>query len=155
VNFFLASALLRFVPIPVQEQFVARTRRLIALFVAACVSFAGFMQGAGATGLISAEQVAASEGLRTAADRRARLLATLERADVAAALAERGVSVDAAKARVAALTDAETAQLAAEIDKAPAGAGELIGSVVIVLVILMFSDIFGYTHIFPFIHPAR
>ena len=134
---------------------MARTRRLIAFFVAACVGFSGFVQSAGATGLISAEQVAASAGLRTAADRRAQVLATLERADVAAALAERGVSVDEAKARVAALTDAEAAQLATEIDKAPAGAGELIGSIVIVLVILMFTDIFGYTHIFPFIHSNR
>jgi hypothetical protein len=148
-------ALLRFVPFPVQEQFVARTRRLIALCVAACVSFSGLVQSAGAAGLISAEQVAASAGLRTAADRRAKVLATLERSDVAASLAERGVSVDEAKARVAALTDAEVTQLATEIDKAPAGAGELIGSVVIVLVILMFTDIFGYTHIFPFIHSNR
>lgn len=134
---------------------MARTRRLIAFFVAACVSFSGLVQSAGAAGLISAEQVAASAGLRTAADRRAQLLAALERVDVAAALAERGVSVDEAKARVAALTDAEVTQLAAEIDKAPAGAGELIGSIVIVLVILMFTDIFGYTHIFPFIHSNR
>lgn len=134
---------------------MARTRRLIAFFVAACIGFSALVQSAGATGLISAEQVAASAGLRTAADRRTQVLATLERADVAAALAERGVSVDQAKARVAALTDAEAMQLAAEIDKAPAGAGELIGSIVIVLVILVFTDILGYTHIFPFIHPAR
>ena len=134
---------------------MARTRRLIAFFVAACVSFAGLVQSAGATGLISAEQVAASVGLRTAADRRAQVLVTLERADVSAALAERGVSLDEAKARVAALTDAEATQLATEIDKAPAGASELIGTVVIVLVILLFTDILGYTHIFPFIHPAR
>ena len=134
---------------------MARTRRLIALFVAACVSFAGFAQSANAGGLISAQQVAASVGLRTAADQRARVLATLERADVSAALAERGVSVDEAKARVAALTDAEATQLAAEIDKAPAGASELIGTVVIVVVILLFTDILGYTHIFPFIHPAH
>ena len=132
-----------------------RLIRLIALVVAACVGWAGLAQNAGANGLISAEQVAVSAGLRTAADHRAQVLATLERADVSAALAERGVSLAEAKARVSALTDAEATQLAAEIDKAPAGASELIGTVIIVAVILLFTDILGYTHIFPFIHPAR
>lgn len=134
---------------------MTRTRRCIATFVAACIGFGGLVQTARAGGLISAEQVAASVGLRTAADHRARLLASLERADVAAALVERGVSVDEARLRVAALSDAEAARLVAEIDKAPAGASELIGTVILVFVLLVFTDILGYTRIFPFIKSNR
>lgn len=134
---------------------MTRTRRFIATFVAACIGFGGLAQSAQAGGLIGAEQVAASEGLRSAADHRARLLATLERDDVAAALVARGVSVEQARLRVAALSDAEAAQLAAEIDKAPAGASELVGTVALVFVLLIFTDILGYTRIFPFIKSNR
>jgi hypothetical protein len=134
---------------------MTRTRRCIATFVAACVGFGGLAQTAQAGGLISAEQVAAGVGLRTPTDHRAQLLAVLERDDVAAALVEHGVSLDQARLRVAALTDAEAARLAAEIDQAPAGASELIGTLVLVFVLLVFSDILGYTRIFPFIKPIR
>ncbi|MBC7956554.1 MAG: PA2779 family protein, partial [Cytophagales bacterium] len=97
---------------------MTRPRRFIAVAVATSISFAGFVQTAQAGGLISTEQVAVAEGLRTAADHRAQVLAALERADVSAALVERGVSLDQARLRVAALTDAEAARLAAEIDRA-------------------------------------
>jgi len=45
--------------------------------------------------------------------------------------------------------------LAAEIDQAPAGASELIGTLALVFVVLLFTDILGYTHIFPFVKPIR
>ena len=134
---------------------MSRTRRCIATFVAACIGFGGLTPTAQAGGLISAEQVAASLGQGTASDPHMRLLASLERADVAAELVARGVSVEQARLRVAALSDAEAAQLAAEIDKAPAGASELIGTVALVFVLLIFSDILGYTRIFPFIKSNR
>ena len=134
---------------------MTRTRRCIATVVAACIGFGGVASTAQAAELISAEQVAASVGLRSAADRRAELLATLERADVAEVLVARGVSLEQARLRLAALTDAEVARLAAEIDKAPAGASELIGTLILVFVVLVFTDIFGYTHIFPFIKSKR
>lgn len=54
---------------------------------------------------------------------RERILVVLDRPDVQAALEERGVSADHAKARIAALTDAEAAQLVQQMDSAPAAAG--------------------------------
>jgi hypothetical protein len=140
---------------PLLEQYMTRTRRCIATAVAVCIGFGGVAPTAQASGLISAEQVAASVGWRTATERRAELLATLERADVAAVLVAHGVSLDQARLRVAALTDAEVTRLAAEIDKAPAGASELIGTLILVFVLLVFTDILGYTRIFPFIKSNR
>jgi hypothetical protein len=134
---------------------MTRTRRFIATFLATCISYGGLAQTAQAGGLISTEQVVASQGLSSAVNPRAQLLATLERADVSAALAERGVSIEQARERVAALTDAEALQLAAEIDKAPAGASELVGTLALVFVLLLFSDILGFTRIFPFVKPIR
>ncbi len=131
-----------------------KTQRILATLVASSISFAGLVHAAPG-GLISTEQVAASQGLRTAADQRAHVLATLERADVSAALVERGVHLDQARARVAALTDAEVAHVAAELDRAPAGAGDLLGTIVFIFVLLLITDILGFTKIFPFTRSVR
>jgi hypothetical protein len=53
---------------------------------------------------------------------RERILVVLDRPDVQTALEARGVSAEDAKARIAALTDAEVAELGAQIDSAPSGA---------------------------------
>jgi hypothetical protein len=98
--------------------------------------------------LISAEQAA------TPSDARARLDQALSRADVVAALEARGVSVQAARERVAALTDAEAAHVAAQIDAAPAG-GDVLGTIVFIFVLLLITDILGFTKIFPFTRSIR
>jgi hypothetical protein len=54
---------------------------------------------------------------------RERVLMLLDRPDVAAQLEAYGVKPSDAKARIAALNDAEAARLSADIDKALAGAG--------------------------------
>lgn len=131
-----------------------RARRAVALALATSISFAGMMQGAQAA-LIGTEQVAAAQQQATMSEGRARLAATLERADVVAALQERGVSVDAARERVAALTDAEAAHVAAQIDQAPAGADSVLGVIVTIFVVLLITDILGFTKIFPFTRSIR
>jgi hypothetical protein len=127
-----------------------RPRRTLATLVAMSLSFASLAQAAAiapagqAAGLISTEQAAAAQ------PGRALLEQTLARADVVAALQGRGVSVDAARDRVAALTDAEAAQVAALIDQAPAGGSDVLGVIVAIFVILLITDILGWTKVFPF-----
>jgi hypothetical protein len=142
-----------------QEHDMSGLQRLVSTVVAICIGLPGFVQPAlagPAVSLISTEQVAASEGLRSGEQSRAHLLETLNRADVAQALAERGVNIEQARTRVAALSDAEAAQLAAQIDSAPAGAaGDVLGVAIFVFVLLLITDLLGYTHIFPFIRAIR
>ena len=133
---------------------MTRTTRWIASLAAACLSFAGFMHSAQAV-LVSTEQVAASEGVRSATAQRAHVNATLDRADVAAALQERGVSIDQARARVAALTDDEVATVAHAIDTAPAGAADVLGVLVTIFLVLLITDILGFTKVFPFTRSIR
>jgi hypothetical protein len=127
-----------------------RSRRSLATLVAMSLSFTSLAQAAAiapagqAAGLISTEQAAAAQ------PGRALLEQTLARADVVAALQARGVSVDAARDRVAALTDAEAAQVAALIDQAPAGGSDVLGVIVAIFVILLITDILGWTKVFPF-----
>ncbi len=85
----------------------------------------------------------------------ARLHGLFDRADAVDALRERGVDIDAAKARVAALSDIEAAELAARIDAAPAGGVNALVVVGAVFVILVITDLLGMTKIFPFIRPIR
>lgn len=131
-----------------------RMTRWTTHLAAVCLSFAGFMHSAQAT-LVSTEQVAASEGVRSATEQRAHVNAMLDRADVASALAERGVDIVQAKARVAALTDDEVAHVSHTLDTAPAGASDILGTIVFIFVLLLLTDILGFTKIFPFTRSIR
>jgi hypothetical protein len=132
-----------------------RTRRFIAAALCVSIASASVAQTTAATptpaALLSAEQVQQAQ----APAGRALLEQTLQRADVIAALQARGVSIDAARERVAALTDAEAAHVAAQIDAAPAGAGDVIGVIVFIFVLLLITDILGFTKIFPFTRSIR
>jgi hypothetical protein len=81
---------------------------------------------------------------------RARVLTVLERSDVQAALQAHGVSPADVKVRVAAMTDDEVVQLAGQIDSLPAGGADVLGVILAVFIILLITDIVGWTHIFPF-----
>ena len=82
-----------------------------------------------------------------------RIMGFFERSDVRQQLATLGVSPADAKARVAALTDDEAPQLAARVDSMPAGGdgiGALVGAAVLIFLVLLLTDILGFTHVFPF-----
>jgi hypothetical protein len=81
---------------------------------------------------------------------RERIHEFLDRAEVQAQLLARGVDPQDAKARVAALTDTEAAQLAARIDELPAGGIGIVGAILIVFLVLLLTDILGLTKVFPF-----
>ena len=79
----------------------------------------------------------------------------LERADVQSSLVAHGVSPAEVKARVGAMTDDEVAQLAARIDQLPAGGEGIIGALLIVFIVLLITDILGFTKVFPFTKPVK
>jgi hypothetical protein len=80
----------------------------------------------------------------------ARVAAALDRQDVRAKLEAHGVALAEVKARIAALTDEEAAQLADRMDSLPAGGEGVLGILLIVFLVLLLTDILGYTKIFPF-----
>ena len=100
--------------------------------------------------------MAASQGVHSATAQRDQVTTLLARADVAAGLQERGVSVDQARQRVAALTDDEVATVAHTIDTAPVGASaDVLGVIVTIFVVLLITDILGFTKVFPFTRSIR
>jgi hypothetical protein len=119
-------------------------RRLIASLLILCMalpvpSYAGML----------------STDAALAAGSRERAMTLLQRAEVRQRLEAYGVRPADVQARIAALSDEEAAQLAADIDRLPAGGADLIGAIVIVFIILLITDILGYTKIFPFTRSAR
>ena len=82
----------------------------------------------------------ASQSTESALER-ARISAALDRAEVQQQLRAYGVTPDEIRMRVAALSDAEAAELAARIESLPAGGIGLVGAIVLVFLVLLLTDI--------------
>jgi uncharacterized protein DUF6627 len=79
----------------------------------------------------------------------------LERSEVRARMQALGVDPDAARTRVAALSEDEVASLADQLDQLPAGGSDVLTAVVVVFLILVILDLLGVTNIFPFTKSMR
>jgi hypothetical protein len=123
---------------------IATIRRLVASLLVICLALPMPSQAAmlGTDSALGAAQ-------------RDNVTRLLDRADVQARLEAYGVKADDVKARLAALTDDEVAQLAAKIDSLPAGGESIIGALVLIFIVLLITDILGVTKIFPFTRPIR
>jgi len=86
---------------------------------------------------------------------RAHVQDLLGRAEVKDRLLSAGVDPNQVSARVDALSDSDVHQLAAKIDQLPAG-GDALGVLVFVFIVLLITDILGFTDVFPFVKkPVR
>jgi hypothetical protein len=78
----------------------------------------------------------------------------LSRQDVQTALMAQGIDPVEAKARVDTLSNAEVVRLADQVEELPAGGDAIVAVVtaaVVVFIVLLITDILGYTDIFPFV----
>jgi len=82
---------------------------------------------------------------------RAELLAMLDRSDLRDELIAYGVEPDAARERIAAMSDTEIQALAGKVGDMPNG-GDAVGVVVFLFLVLLFTDIMGWTDVFPFVN---
>jgi hypothetical protein len=86
---------------------------------------------------------------------RDQVIRVLERSEVRDRMQALGVDADAARARVAALSDDEVASLANQLDQLPAGGSDVLTAIVVVFLILIITDLLGLTDIFPFTKSMR
>lgn len=108
-----------------------------------------------ATAVVSTGEAIAQSRAAASSDERERVQAFLSRGDVAQQLARLGVDAASAQARVDALTDAEVAQLDRQIEQLPAGGSSVLGALVFIFVLLLITDILGFTKVFPFTRSMR
>jgi hypothetical protein len=102
-------------------------------------------------GIVETDQAVSHE---LAEQDRARINAFFGREDVLAQLQNQGVTAGEAKARVNALTNDEAHMIAGKLDQLPAG-GDILGLLFTVFIILLVTDILGYTKVFPFTRSIR
>ena len=126
-------------------------KKMVVHTLITALVFVGFTQTVQAA-MISTEQVVT---VAAAQQNRAKIAATFERADVQAELQKMGITTEEAQARVAALTDAETASIAHRVDSIPAGGDGIVGALIFIFVLLLVTDILGLTKVFPFTRSAR
>jgi hypothetical protein len=115
-------------------------KRLVSTLLIVCLAGAGLPLHAGM--------------LPTDADR-ARIFSVLDRDEVRSQLEAHGVNPADVKARVAAMSDEEAAQLAGRIDALPAGGADILGVALTVFLVLLITDILGFTKVFPFTRSIR
>ena len=101
--------------------------------------------------LVSNEQVIAQAQHQSA---KAKLMQTIERADVRQQLLSMGVREQDITSRINLMTADEIAQLNQQIDELPAG-GDLLGIILVIFIVFVITDVIGATDIFPFINPVN
>jgi hypothetical protein len=123
---------------------IRRFQRLIATVLVVCLT--------GVTLPVQAGMLSTDVAL--ADSERALVTGFLAREEVRAQLQANGVSPADVKARVAAMTNDEVSQLAGQIETLPAG-GDVLGILLTVFIVLLITDILGFTKIFPFTRSIR
>ena len=89
---------------------------------------------------------------------RKRINTSLDRSEVHKYLVNWGVDPDEAKARVDSLTDEEIEKIASKMDQLPAGGdgiGVIVGAALFVFIVLLITDILGFTNVFSFVKSNR
>jgi hypothetical protein len=126
------------------SHFMRMTSRLL---IASVLSLVVPLQSTYAV-MVETDKVAASVQSQS---ERERINIFLDRADVRKELQAQGVDASAAQARVAALTDEEVHKVAGNLDKMTAGGdGGVLEILLTVFIILLITDILGFTKVFPF-----
>ncbi len=101
--------------------------------------------------MVETEQTISNE---LAGQDRAKIMAFIDRDDVLAQLQQRGVTAGEAKARVNAMTNDEAHNIAGKLDQLPAGGSDFLGALLFVFIVLLVTDILGFTKVFPFTRSA-
>ena len=127
-----------------------RSTRVLAKFVVVCFLWV-ILQPLAYSGIISTETLLGQNvGQQVESTDKKHLRQLLDREDIRLALIDMGVSPDDARQRITLLSDQEAKQFAADMEELPAGSGAL-ETLVLVFLVLLFTDIMGYTDIFPFV----
>lgn len=132
-----------------------RVRRAMALGMALVMLAAAAPINLGHAAMVTTDDFIEVESL--AADR-AKVVEFLAREDVRRQLMDMGVDPDEAAARAASLSDAEIQQIAGRLDKLPAGQSAFVSLLIAagaLLLLLIVTDVLGFTDIFPFIDSQR
>jgi hypothetical protein len=131
---------------------IYRVAKPVSLLLAIYVFMISGPHQAAMAAMIGTEAVVDAARVQNARETVRNLMA---REEIQAALVNRGIDPQEARARAEALSDAEAVRLADTVGNLPAGGdmgalGIIVGTLLIVFIILLITDILGYTNVFPF-----
>jgi hypothetical protein len=127
-------------------EIIRRITRPVSVTVAAgMLALSLHLPAANAAMIGTGEVVQATQ----AQQERGRIRDALNREDVGIKLAALGVDPTQVQERVDALTDEEAQQLSKQLDTMPAG-GSVLGVLLTVFLVLLITDLLGWTDVFPF-----
>jgi hypothetical protein len=124
-----------------------RRCRILTALLAVSILFVSVQPAVNAA-IVSTSDLVATEQSKVG---RESLLNSLEREEVRTALTSQGVDLEMAKQRVSSMTDEEVRALNQKLDEMPAGGG-VVATVVIVFLVLVITDILGWTDVYPFVN---
>lgn len=123
----------------------------VSLVLAIWVFMISGPQQAALAALVGTESVLDAARVQSARELVRNLMA---REDIQATLVGQGINPEEARTRAEALSDIEAVRLADAVESLPAGGtsalGVVIGAILIVFIVLLITDILGYTSVFPF-----
>jgi hypothetical protein len=121
-----------------------RSRRALAAWLSISL-FCTLPLGTAQAGMLGTDALIAQQQSQT---QRQDIQNLLAREDVAAYLRAQGVNGDDLQGRLNSLSDAEISQMHAQLAELPAG-GDILGTIVVIIVIFMLLDMGGITDVFP------
>lgn len=126
-------------------------KRLIILVLAVTLGLQSMLLVPAHAAMVSTgDAIAADSSIATDRDR---LNALMQREEVRQEMQRHGIDPDEAAARVAALSDAEVAEVTAKLDELPAGQnaiGIIVGAAVLIFLVLLVTDLLCLTSVFNF-----
>ena len=132
-----------------------RILRPMSLFLAVAFLLVNFSAQTAQAKMIGTHTVMAEQ--EQATDREL-VDAFLAREDVQEIMNQYGVDIIEAQKRVDSLSPAELQEIANSMDSLPAGGdavGAIVGAAVFIFIVLLITDILGFTNVFTFVTPQR
>ncbi len=126
------------------------SKRVVAIAMAMLMAMTSMPIGVAKAEMVTTDQVI--EQVDPPEDR-SRAMDFMLREDVQQQLTILGVDPEEAARRVASLSDEEIQQIAGRLDELPAGegVGAIVTVMLIIFLVLLVTDLLGYTDIFPFV----
>ena len=126
------------------------SKRVVAVAMAMLMAMTSMPIGVAKAEMVTTDQVIQQVD---PPEDRSRAMDFMLREDVQQQLTILGVDPEEAARRVASLSDEEIQQIAGRLDELPAGegVGAIVTVMVIIFLVLLVTDLLGYTDIFPFV----
>ena len=127
------------------------SKRVVVVAMAMLMAMTSMPIGVAKAEMVTTDQVIERSD---SAEDRTRVMDFMLRENVQQQFTTLGVDPEEAVRRVASLSDEEIREIAGRLEELPAGeggVGAIVGAILIIFLVLLITDLLGYTDVFPFV----